>query len=138
MGNCTSKKYDTRVVKVLPNLQTNLQTEDVSEIECLDKFDNENLYGRRRGQVLTSSYISDNIVGLKVLVVDDSIAWGKLLINAFNHRGLHATISFDALSALKMLQGKLILIYICNFHVLSHLLLNCICKLHWNRLSTRV
>ena len=28
--------------------------------------------------------------------------------------------------------GKLLLIYICNFHVLSHLLLIYICKLHWN------
>ena len=29
-------------------------------------------------------------------------------------------------------QGNLLLIYICNFHVLSHLLLIYICKLHWN------
>ena len=28
--------------------------------------------------------------------------------------------------------GNLLLIYICNFHVLSHLLLIYICKLHWN------
>ena len=28
--------------------------------------------------------------------------------------------------------GKLLLIYICNFHVLSDLLLIYICKLHWN------
>ena len=28
--------------------------------------------------------------------------------------------------------GKLPLIYICNIHVLSHLLLIYICKLHWN------
>ena len=28
--------------------------------------------------------------------------------------------------------GKLLMIYICNFHVLSHLLLIYICKLHWN------
>jgi hypothetical protein len=28
--------------------------------------------------------------------------------------------------------GKFLLIYICNFHVLSHLLLIYICKLHWN------
>ena len=28
--------------------------------------------------------------------------------------------------------GKSLLIYICNFHVLSHLLLIYICKLHWN------
>ena len=28
--------------------------------------------------------------------------------------------------------GKLLLIYICNFHVLSHLLLIYICELHWN------
>ena len=29
------------------------------------------------------------------------------------------------------MSGKLLLIYICNFHVLSHLLLIYICKLHW-------
>ena len=28
--------------------------------------------------------------------------------------------------------GTSFLIFICNFHVLSHLLLNYICKLHWN------
>ncbi len=28
--------------------------------------------------------------------------------------------------------GKLLLIYICNFHVLSNLLMIYICKLHWN------
>jgi hypothetical protein len=28
--------------------------------------------------------------------------------------------------------GKLLLIYICNFHVLTHLHMICICKLHWN------
>ena len=27
--------------------------------------------------------------------------------------------------------GKLLLFYICSFHVLSHLLLIYICKLHW-------
>ena len=29
-------------------------------------------------------------------------------------------------------EGNSLLIYICNFHVLNHLLLNYICKLHWN------
>jgi tetratricopeptide (TPR) repeat protein len=29
--------------------------------------------------------------------------------------------------------GKLLLIYMCNFHVLCNLLLIYICKLHWNR-----
>ena len=29
-------------------------------------------------------------------------------------------------------RGKFLLIYICNFHVLSHLLLIYICQLHWN------
>ena len=29
-------------------------------------------------------------------------------------------------------QGKLLLIYLCNFHVVSNLLLIYICKLHWN------
>ena len=30
--------------------------------------------------------------------------------------------------------GRFLMIYICNFHVLSHLLLIYICKLHWSRL----
>ena len=30
------------------------------------------------------------------------------------------------------MSGKLLLIYICNFHVLNHLLLIYICKFHWN------
>jgi hypothetical protein len=30
------------------------------------------------------------------------------------------------------MSGKLLLTYICNFHVLSHLLFIYICKLHWN------
>ena len=33
------------------------------------------------------------------------------------------------------LKGNFLLIYICNFHVLSHLLLIYICKLHWNCLD---
>jgi hypothetical protein len=31
------------------------------------------------------------------------------------------------------MSGEFLLIYICNFHVLSHLLLICICELHWNQ-----
>ena len=31
--------------------------------------------------------------------------------------------------------GKFLLIYICNFHVLSNLVLIYICKLHWTRIS---
>ena len=34
--------------------------------------------------------------------------------------------------------SNLLLIYICNFHVLSNLLLIYICKLHWNYASTQV
>ena len=29
------------------------------------------------------------------------------------------------------------MIYICHFHVLSNLLLICICKLHWNTLAVQ-
>ena len=43
--------------------------------------------------------------------------------------GLNDKLMFEA-------TGKFLLIYICNFHVLSNLLLNYICKLHWNRWST--
>jgi hypothetical protein len=31
------------------------------------------------------------------------------------------------------MSGEFLLIYICNFHVLTHLLLIYICKLHWIR-----
>ena len=34
-------------------------------------------------------------------------------------------------AALTITEGKLLLIYMCNFHVLSRLLLIYICKLHW-------
>ena len=34
-----------------------------------------------------------------------------------------------------VVQGNFLLIYICNFHVLSHLLLIYICKLLWNFLT---
>ena len=37
---------------------------------------------------------------------------------------------FPASEAIK--SGKLLMICICNFHVLSNLLLIYICKLHWN------
>jgi hypothetical protein len=33
------------------------------------------------------------------------------------------------------MSGNSLLIYICNFHVLSHLLLIYICKLHWKGLE---
>ena len=42
--------------------------------------------------------------------------------------GLKSTTQSDTV-------GKLLLIYICNFHVLSHFLLIFICKLHWNMLQ---
>ena len=35
-----------------------------------------------------------------------------------------------------MVEGNFLLIYICNFHVLNHLLLIFICKLHWKVLMT--
>ena len=34
--------------------------------------------------------------------------------------------------------GNFLLIYICNFHVLSHLLLIYICKLHWNPVANSI
>jgi hypothetical protein len=39
---------------------------------------------------------------------------------------------FDSLTSFSYLEGNFLLIYIFNFHVLSHLLLIYICKLHWN------
>ena len=36
------------------------------------------------------------------------------------------------------MSGKLLMIYMCNFHVLSNLLLIYICKLHWNFLKVLI
>ena len=43
-----------------------------------------------------------------------------------------ACTSSESSSASTVDTGKLLLVYICNFHVLSRLLLIYICKLHWN------
>ena len=45
-------------------------------------------------------------------------------------RSVFIGLILNTFQALPM-TGKLLLIYICNFHVLSHLLLINICKLHW-------
>jgi hypothetical protein len=60
-----------------------------------------------------------------------------LVIEQSKRDGMSAA-SFDAMVVIfKSLMGeltkvKLLLIYKCNFHVLNHLLLIYICKLHWN------
>ena len=46
--------------------------------------------------------------------------------------------SFEGETAINADLGELLLIYICNFHVLSHLLLIYICKLHWNLNTTEL
>jgi hypothetical protein len=57
-----------------------------------------------------------------------SSSWQSLLrlvsVDSFDRRWLRKSLVF--------LAGESLLIYICNFHVLSHLLLNYMCKLHWN------
>jgi hypothetical protein len=63
--------------------------------------------------VLSSLKRPGNPVSLRLLSVDAARAVLSLL------RG-------------KLGDGELLLIYICNFHVLSNLLLIYICKLHWN------
>ena len=46
---------------------------------------------------------------------------------------LSSSFSTAAVDAAAHSEGKLLIIYICNFHVLSHLLLIYMCKLHWNQ-----
>ena len=41
-------------------------------------------------------------------------------------------LPFEIRNKARFAKGKSLLIYICNFHVLNHLLLIYICKLHWN------
>ena len=60
-------------------------------------------------------------------------AWAPLVLWA----GLSAMWKVDVFVIVLFLFGAIgtghfLLIYICNFHVLSHLLLIYICKLHWN------
>ena len=42
------------------------------------------------------------------------------------------SLSLDTVMYESFFRGKLLMIYICNFLVLNHLLLIYICKLHWN------
>jgi hypothetical protein len=51
------------------------------------------------------------------------LAWTGLFLTS---------LRLSSISGVTAGTGKLLLIYICNFHVLSDLLLIYICKLHWN------
>ena len=53
-------------------------------------------------------------------------------IDATASGGEGASTSSSYSTKRNRVQGNSLLIYICNFHVLSHLLLIYICKLHWN------
>jgi hypothetical protein len=55
----------------------------------------------------------------------------QVKLNTFLSYLLHDESSF--LEAVRKFSGKFLMIYICNFHVLNHLLLIYICKLHWSR-----
>ena len=65
------------------------------------------------------------------------------LLAVSSHRLLGALLadreSLEGLGPLlaELDEGKSLLIHICNFHVLSHLLLIYICKLHWTCTKTR-
>ena len=73
---------------------------------------------------------------IRVLPDDDRIIIKNKCSHGEDMRGLKITsniqIAGDAVMDKYKCAGKLLLIYICNFHVLSHLLLIYICKLHWN------
>ena len=71
---------------------------------------------------------------------DNFLPNGKLILNItlrditckFLDRVDNYDTCFDNLTSFSYLEGNFLLIYIFNFHVLSHLLLIYICKLHWN------
>ena len=63
-------------------------------------------------------------------ICHNSAAAGSSLVNADT---LHLRVKeILDISRRKPAEGISLLICICNFHVLSHLLLIYICKLHWN------
>ena len=66
---------------------------------------------------------------LQVKEMDDDIAERNAFVARMLEREETKTKKADQ-------GGKFLLIYICNFHVLSNLLLIYICKLHWNSRRT--
>ena len=78
-------------------------------------------------------YFSTGVLGLYTAVVASiSSRENKQQISHFIALSIRS-LSENKVSRLDMVsKGNLLLIYICNFHVLSNLLLIFICKLHWN------
>ena len=81
--------------------------------------------------------ISKDTISVTFLFYQKNLTkWLLLNCNDFVHAVVFLVTLFrDELALVPgQTNGNLLLSYICNFHVLSHLLL--ICKLHWNLLSS--
>jgi hypothetical protein len=55
-----------------------------------------------------------------------------MMASVRKHPGIVKSLLGIQPGKMRSFKGKLLLIYICDFHVLSNLLLIYICKLHWN------
>jgi hypothetical protein len=87
----------------------------------------------------TSPNQSENLISsertFKLDKTEEEISAEADILNGINPYSSMSAIDIRALLKQKKLKnaGNFLLIYICNFHVLSHLLFIYICKLHWNQ-----
>ena len=86
----------------------------------------------------TSPNQSENLISseriFKLDKTEEEISVETDILNGINPYSSMSAIDIRALLKQKKLKvaGNFLLIYVCNFHVLSDLLLIYICKLHWN------
>ena len=70
----------------------------------------------------------DNVI----IKCSNDLIVGTIIDSLDNEHIENVTISLDFPSSFSSSEVNLLMIYICNFHVLSLLLLIYICKIHWN------
>ena len=119
------------------------QNDPVTKLQrSLDSFSNID-----RSKVDASTLESDTVIELQIGWKMDKIWKQGNEGSGFDYKGLtkgfcmcesHVLPAFFINKNVKDVgyTGNLLLIYICNFHVLSNLLLIHICKLHWKMLNT--
>ena len=90
------------------------------------------------GNTMTPAVVSELSVFLSTNSVLTELYLDHMNIGHAGEKRIAATIvsnksiALITFSGFRLGPGNFLLIYICNFHVLSHLRLIYICKLHWN------
>jgi hypothetical protein len=103
---------------------------EIAKLEEDIETSDSNFYkGKPVDLLLEKKYVTEYVAEQSQVVIDQF--QGGLVNNSENISSLVALRHRPYLIR-SLAPGKFLLIYVCNFRVLSHLLLIYICKLHWN------